>query len=404
MAIPTILFVADAVTLAHVVRPLALARQLDTGRFRVLLACDPRYGAFLEGLPFPILPLRSQPSEHFLEAAAKGRPLYDLRTLRAYVRDDLDLLASVRPDAVIGDHRLSLSVSARVAGVPYLAITNAYWSPYAEHAYPLPDLPMNRWLGIGPAQMLFRMTCPLAFAYHSIPLNRLHREHGLPSPGWDWRRPYAAADRTLYADAEELIPTFGRPPSHAYLGPVSWSPNMELPTWWNDLPADRPLIYATLGSSGPAGLLARVLEALADMPVMVVASTAGRDEGIRVPDNTRLLAFAPGDKLAARADMLICNGGSLSAYQALAAGKPLIGIAAHMDQHLSMRYVEKAGVGLKLRSDRLETQAIKQAVQRLLSDAGARARAGTLAQAIATYNPAQRLTAILNEVLPHGLH
>lgn len=397
----TVLFVADAVTLAHVARPAALARALDPARFDVVLACDPRYQRFLEGLPFPVRAIRSQPSERFLRAAATGSPLYDTQTLRDYVRDDLALLESVRPDTVVGDHRLSLSVSARVAKVPYLCIINAYWSPYAETVSPVPELPLNRWLGTAAAQTVFNLVRPLAFAYHSLPLNRVRREYGLPALGWDWRGPYTDADRTLYADAQELVPTQGLPASHTYLGPVSWSPAVALPPWWENLPVDRPLIYVTLGSSGHPGLLGRILDALADLPVNVVATTAGRSEVDSPPVNARLLDYAPGDKLMQQADLMICNGGSLTVYQALAAGKPLIGIAAHMDQHLSMHFVEKAGVGTKIRTEHLDTKRIRTATLRLLSDSQARQRAAELAHAVSNYDPAQRLAQILDEVMDH---
>lgn len=401
---PTILFVADAVTLAHVARPVALAQGLDPTQFNVVLACDPRYQAFLEGLTFPTRPIRSLSGEQFLQAAARGRPLYDTATLRQYVCDDLTLLESVRPDAVVGDHRLSLAISARVAAVPYLAIINAYWSPYAEQASPLPDLPMNRWLGTRLGQSLFNLAWPLASAYHSLPLNRVRRDYGLPSLGWDWRHPYTDADRTLYADASELVPTYGLPKNHTYLGPVQWSPSVGLPSWWDDLPADRPLVYATLGSSGDPRLLMVALEALADLPVTVVATTAGKSMPTALPANARLLHFVPGDKLAARAELVICNGGSLSVYQALAAGKPVIGIAAHMDQHLSMRYVAKAGVGILLRSERLSTVTMREAVQRMLLDEQAKLRAREMARAIAAYAPARRLSQILEEVTGHVGH
>lgn len=399
---PTVLFVADAVTLAHVARPVALAKGLDSSQFNIVLACDPRYQALLEGLPFPILPIQSLSSERFLSAAARGNPLYDTSTLRNYVHEDLALLESVRPNAVVGDHRLSLAISARVASVPYLGIINAYWSPYAEQALPLPDLPMNRWLGTRLAQSLFNLAWPVASAYHSLPLNRVRHEYGLPSLGWDWRHPYTDADWTLYPDASELVPTRGLPPNHSYLGPVQWSPPVGLPSWWHELPTDRPLIYATLGSSGHPGLLSSVLQALADLPLTVVATTAGRAAVATPPPNARLVDYAPGDQLAARADLMICNGGSLTVYQALAAGKPLIGIASHMDQHLSMRYVELAGVGVRLRSEELDGNRLRAAVQRILSDEPARQRAQDMAGAIAAYAPARRLSQILQEITARG--
>lgn len=401
---PIVLFVADAVTLAHLARPLALAQLLDAERFEVILACDARYRRFFEHLSLPTRHLASQPSERFLRAAAQGRPLYDIATLRAYARDDLALFESVKPAVVVGDHRLSLSASARVAGVPYLGVFNAYWSPYAATRHlPLPELPYNRWLGTSLSASLFRLIWPVASAVHSWPLNRLRQDYGLSSLGTDWFRVYTDADRTLYADAAELVPTRGLPATHAYLGPVAWSPSVPLPSWWDELPSDRPLVYATMGSSGRPELLALVLEALAELPITLVATTASAT--LRAtPANVRLIDFAPGDRLAARADLVISNGGSLTVYQALSAGKPVIGIASHMDQHLSMACVEDAGVGALLRSEKLSADLLRTTVLRLLADALVRQRAQTMAHTLAAYAPGERLSELLVEVIEDAEH
>lgn len=247
------------------------------------------------------------------------------------------------------------------------------------------------------------MVWPLASAYHAAPLNRLRREYGLSSLGNDWFDVYTDADRTLYADASELVPTRGLPATHSYLGPILWSPDVALPPWWDDLPTDRPLIYATMGSSGRPDLLELVLESLADLPLIVLATTAGKPPPT-APANSRLVDFAPGDQLAARADLMICNGGSLTVYQSLAAGKPLIGIAAHMDQQLSMSCVEQAGVGIRLRSDTLSAAQIRSAVEQLLADAQARGRARDLARSIAAYAPGERLSKIIEEITTDAGH
>jgi len=397
-----VLLVADAITLAHLARPAALAAGLVPDRYDVSLAYDPRLSGFIRQPGFAELPLESMPSERFLANAARGAPLYDADTLRRYVRSDLALLESLRPDVVIGDHRLSLSVSARCAGVPYLALINAYWSPYTVRRRLLvPELPMTRVLGVSMAQGLFRAAWPIASAIQSAPLNRVRKEYGLPSLGSDWFKVYTDADRTLYVDAAELVPTRDLPASHRYLGPVMWSPDVGLPAWWADIPPDRPVIYATMGSSGRPGVLEMVLEALAGLEVSVLATTAGKSRPSSVPANAWLVDYAPGDKLAARADLMICNGGSLTVYQSLAAGKPVLGVAAHMDQQLSMSYVESAGVGCSLRSDTLTTDRLRSATDRLLNDASLRSRAGAMAGAIAGYDPVQRLTAVIEEVV-HG--
>jgi UDP:flavonoid glycosyltransferase YjiC (YdhE family) len=215
-----VLFVAEAVTLAHVARPAVLIASLDRDRYEPYLACDTRYDRLLQ-VACPRRPIRSIPSVQFLDALAKGSRLYDVETLRDYVQEDMTVLDEIRPDVVVGDFRLSLSVSARLKEVPYLTISNAYWSPYRRQKYPLPEVEPMRWLGLTLGNLVFQAVRPFAFAYHTRPMNRLRRESGLASLGLDLRRIYTDADYTLYADLPAL-----RCPSTAHPTTMSsWDPS-----------------------------------------------------------------------------------------------------------------------------------------------------------------------------------
>lgn len=380
-----ILFLAEAVTLAHVARPIALARALDPSRHSVAIACDSRYQKFLTGGPWQNLPLTSIPSERFLRALADGAPVYDAATLRAYVCDDLALIERFEPDLIVGDFRLSLSISARLANVPYATITNAYWSPFfrVDH-FPLPSLPITKRLPLPLAQALFRLAQPLAFRLHCQPLNQVRREHGLPSLGSDLRRVYTDADFTLYADIPSLFPMDALPPTHHYLAPILWSPPVTLPDWWARLPGDQPVIYVTLGSSGQARLLPTVFEALADLPVTVIAATAGAPTAPPLPANVRVADYLPGTEAARRAQLVICNGGSLTSQQALAAGVPVLGIAGNMDQFLNMNPITAAGAGLTLRADRLTATAVRHCARQLIDTPAPPAAAKAIARDMAS--------------------
>jgi UDP:flavonoid glycosyltransferase YjiC (YdhE family) len=393
-----VLFVAEAVTLAHVARPIALARGLDPARFEAILAVDPRDQAPWKDLAIPVRPIASIPGERFRDALARGRVLYDVETIRAYVRDDLELIRETAPDVVVGDFRLSLSVSTRVTNTPYVAITNAYWSPYARQAFPRPELPLAGGLGLPIASMLFRMARPLAFAYHTRPLNQVRREYGLPGLGFDLRRIYTDADYTCYADVPEMVPTFDRPDHHRYLGPILWSPAVAPPPWWPDVPGDRPVIYVTLGSSGRGELLSAVVDALAGLPVFVLAATLGRSHPDPIPGKVWVADFLPGHEAASRARLVICNGGSPTTHQALAAGTPVLGLASNMDQHLNMEAVQRLGAGILLRSEHSDPRAIRAAVTRMLDDANYRWAAAGLAEVFAAYDAPNRFQALLSEV------
>lgn len=393
-----ILFVAEAVTLAHVARPAALAQGLDRSRYDVMLAVDPRAQRFVAPLGVPVQAIPSIPSEQFLEKLRRGAPVYDLATLRGYVREDLALIAEQKPDAVVGDFRLSLAISARVAKVPYFSITNAYWSPYARVRFALPDLPLAR-LGVPLGTMVFRLGLPIGFRLHAMPMERLRREYGLPSLRHDLRRVYTDADQTLFADVPELVPTEALPPNCHFLGPILWSPPVPLPDWWAELPPNRPLIYVTAGSSGRANLLSTVLEGLADQPVTIIAATAGRGRPEHVPPNAWVADYLPGEAAALRASLVVCNGGSPATHQALAAGTPVIGLASNLDQHLNMAAVERAGAGKLLRAERVTPALVRATVASMLAQPSFRAAAATLRDVFARYPAHERFHQIIDRTL-----
>lgn len=372
---------AEAVTLAHVARPIALARAIAPAGHELMLACDPRYAAFTADDLWQRQDIRSIPGAQFNEALAKGKPVYDFDTLNGYVAEELRLIEAFKPDVVVGDFRLSLSVSARLAGVPYMAITNAYWTPQYAGGYALPVIPLSCALPLPLANALFHTFRPLAFIPHCQPMNRLRRHYKLPPLGNNLRRVYSDADHQLIPDLAPLYPLEGPSETHSQIGPLMWSPSVPLPAWWDE-PVDAELgsVYVTMGSSGNTSLLPMILEALADLPVRVLASTAGAPMPRHIPANARAATYLPGDAATQRSRLVISNGGSLSTQQALAAGIPTLGIASNMDQFLNMAPIETVGAGATLRADRLSTANIRRTAETLLRSEAATAAAARLQQ------------------------
>jgi UDP:flavonoid glycosyltransferase YjiC (YdhE family) len=397
-----VLFVAEAVTLAHVARLAALAGALDATRFEVCLACDARYNHVLGRLPFPVRALETIPTERFFRAIAQGSPIYDADTLAGYVAADRRLMHEFGSHAVVGDFRLSLGISARLAGVPYLNVSNAYWSPYAMLRYPVPDIPLVRMVGPGLAQRLFNIARPLAFALHAHPLNVARRRFGLPPLPADLRHVYTEADQVLYADVPELVPTRGMPAHHHFIGPIAWTPRVPLPDWWHDPPADRPIVYVTLGSSGLAARLPDIVTALSELPVSLLVASAGRPVPASLPGNVWVSDFLPGDLAAKRSALVVCNGGSPTSYQGLAAGVPVIGLASNLDQYLNMSLIADAEAGILMRAACATRADIQAAARRCLASGEMKARAVSLQAAIKRRDATAIFPRLLEQLLEQG--
>lgn len=389
------MFVAEAVTLAHMARPLALSQALENSGCELDFACNPHFHWLMKDFGGSVHALDSIDSARFLDSLARGRPVYDEATLNRYVADDLSLLGRLKPDLVVGDFRLSLSVSARLAGVPYLAISNAYWSPHVRQHYPLPEHPLARRLGVTTAQALFCMARPAVFALHTLPLNRVRQHHGLPSLGFNLNRVYTDADHVLYADVPEMFSMRGLPGNHHFLGPVLWVPPVPKPDWWPRIPLDRPAIYVTLGSSGQARLLSPVLEALAGLPVTALVAGGGQSLPVALPDNALVADYLPGTEAARLAKLVICNGGSPTSHQALAAGVPVLGLPSNLDQFLNMQAVEANEAGLLLRADRADAMRIRLAAERILTTAAYTQAARRIADIFSHYPAGPRFRQVI---------
>lgn len=393
-----VLFVSENVTLAQIVRLVALADTLDPVRYEVHFAASDFPDFIFAGRPWRKWPLYTLPAEKVFKAVEAGKRLYGRGTLGRYIDADRKVIDEVKPDLVVGDLRWSLTVSAPRAGVPHAALINAYWSPNARReAFPLPDHPIVRWLGEDMAARHFPKALPFVFKHFAAPLDHHRAKHGLPRIG-NLLDLLMAGDHVLFADTPGLAPLTRQQPHEHYLGPVLWAPRAPLPAPWRE-PAKRPRVYVTLGSSGLLKLLPATLQALAARPVDVLLSTAGRLELNETPPNVQAVDYVDGDEACKAADVVITNGGSSTGYQALAHGRPVVGIPSNFDQYLASQAMQAAGAGRTIPSRQLTPERLGAELDEVLGKDTYRGAAGTIATEMARYPVSQRFPAFVETAL-----
>lgn len=393
-----VLFVAENITLAQVVRLATLARGLPRDEYEVHFACSDFDPLIFEGTEFQRWPLHTIDKEQGFKSLAKGERLYDVKTLERYVADELRVMDQVKPHVVVGDFRLSLAVSAPLRGVHCASLINAYWSPYAvRESWPVPDHPIVRLVGVERAEKYFPQALPKVFGHFAAPLNAVRKRHGLAEFA-TLSEQLCFGDSVLYPDIPELCPLAAdAPASHHFLGAVQWSPKVSAPP---SLGADEslPVVYVTLGSSGDVVALPTVLAGLDGLPIRGVLATAGR-AAPRVPSNFVAAELVPGELLASQALFVVTNGGSSTGYQALAAGVPVLGVPSNLDQYLAMQAISRAGAGITLRSGGLRQEEVRQAAVRLLDARPMKRAAEALSAHFAAYDSQKRFQSWLSNLL-----
>lgn len=382
-----ILFIGEAVSLAHIGRPAMLAGWARAAGYDVFFACGPTYDNVVRAEGLEPIPLKTISPKTFYARLAKGKFFYTTQEIEEYVRAELKLYARLRPDLVVGDFRLSLSVSTALAGVPFLPLVNAHWSPGIDCKLPPPNAAPFKFLPHGLREAFFACLRPVAFRVFAAPLNRVRKRVGLPTLN-DFRRHYTAGTWCAYLDLPELFPMDAPPEGHFFLGPLAWRPrNLPQPRL-GELGRKRPLAYVTMGSTGDARTLPNILRALLELGFDIALS--GVDDTHfdvlrrQLPElSGRCFHAALFDprRVLRRARVTVCHGGSGTVQQSLQAGVPVLCLTVNPDQLLVSRAVTQKGAGAVLTADRVTVKRMRAALAPFLVHGGYAESARRLARA-----------------------
>ncbi len=287
------------------------------------------------------------------------------------------LLEELRPDVVVNDIlTLAPALAAEKAGAP--------WATLIPHVYPeheaglpffafggalLPRTQLGRWLWTAPLPLLEaglrQGRAEMNGEREKAGLAPLERFHG------------GTSDRLALVATYPQLEYPRAWPSHVHVtGPMEFETpyeDVELPD------GDGPLVLvAPSTAQDPDCRLVRVaLEALADEPVRVLATTNGHmpRQGIEVPANARLYGWLRYSQAMAAADLVVCHGGHGTVARALGAGVPVLCCPAVGDMAENGARVGWAGVGLALPWRLLGRASLRVAVRRILGDPRFRERA-----------------------------
>jgi UDP:flavonoid glycosyltransferase YjiC (YdhE family) len=397
-----ILAMPDGNWLSHVSRVLEIAKALRGMGHRVRFAAEGSYTKLPRDAGFEVQPVKTLDPQRALKCSRSGRAnwlTYEL--LSEHVEEERRLFDRLRPDLVLGDFRLSLSTSCELAGVPLAVLLNAAWTNYYAVRLKAPEhLGVTRLLGKPLTTWLMPAIKHLILKADAGPFNRLRRELGL-APRTNvfdlWR-----GDLNLLLDIPEYGPTRNLPPNYHYVGPVIWEPDISVPPWLERLDPHRPTVYFTMGSTGNPRFFTEAIEAFGGSEYQCLVTTAGLAQLRHVPDNFFVTDYAPGSKFMKRSDVVVCQGGNGTIYQAFAAGVPIIGIPTMHEQEFNLDRVESLGVGIHLSELRYRRADLVKAVRKILSETRYKENARRYQEVLSRYNGPRTGAQLIDAFLQHA--
>ncbi len=201
-------------------------------------------------------------------------------------------------------------------------------------------------------------------------------------------------------------------PQVHFVGPLSDAPSGQddggdLPSWWGDVVSSgRPVVHVTQGTANtdPRELLLPTLRALADLDVLVVATTGGPAVGALgvLPENARAAEFIPHAALLAHVSVMVTNGGYGGVLAALSHGIPLVVGGGTQDKPEVANRVQFAGAGINLHTGRPTEGDVRRAVHRVLTDPRFRRRAEVVAADIAHHRGARAAADLIETLVDTG--
>ena len=373
-----VLVIGDSISLAHVARAMVAARMLAAAGRQVVFATGAAHQTLARQEGFEPREIHCEPPERALAAIRRGSHIFDLETVERYVSADLALIEDVGPELIVADFRLSLNISAEVAGVPYWNILNGYMTHYyAASQEPPETFPLTRLLGRRVSRRFFPMLKRWVLRYYAWHFNRARRRRGL-KPAGDIFRIMESPHANLIADLPEFVPCANLPANYRYVGPLIWEPNVPEPEWLGRLDTARPCVYVTMGSTGEGAAFRRIIAALVAAGYQVLTTTGGQIEGL--PAGVFAAKFAPGSALARRSVATVCHGGSLTIYQSLRERAPVIAIPTFHDQEINAERLDATGFGARLSALRWNARQLTALAERVQEPEFQRRAAAAAAQ------------------------
>ncbi len=319
---------------------------------------------------------------------------HEIADLRAAIDEEEPDLILIDPNAT------SASALAEASGLP--------WAHYIPYPHPVQARGVPAFgPGFAPS------TSPLggfrdaaadrvkeaAYASALTRYNARRRSLDLPAldryEEWLLRAPIA-----LQFSAEPFEYPRAWPENSRLVGPALWEPPAAEPEWL--AAEERPivLVNASTEFQDDAVLIGTALEAFADSPYLLVATTAAHDPSrFKAPANAIVERFIPHGPILRRAAAVISHGGMGTTQKALASGVPVCVVPFIRDQFEVARRVEHCGAGTiltprKLRADRLrravdETIDCRPAAERVRDAFAAAGGAEAAADALETLLPAR---------------
>lgn len=322
-----------------------------------------------------------------VDRGEKFAPAFTGAELIQRVNSEIACLNELKPTAVVTGSYVTIPVTCRVLNIPLVWVVQSTWLPEffchgagkTDHLKPAPLKTVIDWF------VLRFINFWIKYGFLN-PINGAAKHFGVP--GYDSIFEFWRGDISLVAEPPEFSGV-QLPPNHTFIGPLIPQDEFPLPLEISAIPRDKPLIYFAMGSSGTPEIVANILESFAGKPYRVIAPVKFQLElvsGVHIPANVLVTDWVPAIEVNKMADLAVIHGGIGTVMGAALAGKPVVGVGMQMEQVANLACLERLGFAIRVGKSRDPSAKVQSAIQKLMHDETARAKATAFAKTVAHWD------------------
>ena len=245
----------------------------------------------------------------------------------------------------------------------------------------------------------------MAARRHDRQFNTMRAEFGLPPI----RNSFLESTVSPFLVLALLPPEFEYPrpawPSHMHFaGPSLWDRphDYAVPAWLEDLPGERPFVYATIGtvqSIYQSTFFGTLFEAARGLDADVVVTTGGNLADLPAPPaNVRVERYVPNSVIIPKAHAVLHHGGVSSTLGTLLHGKPAVVAPFAHDQPDNAQRLRWLGAGTAVDPYTATSAELRAAIASVLASTGIQEDAAALGERLRQYDAGQTGAVLLERL------
>ncbi|MEO1373923.1 MAG: nucleotide disphospho-sugar-binding domain-containing protein [Cyanobacteria bacterium J06635_10] len=364
-----ILIIPSSIGLSHLTRLILIALELQNNGAEIAFAFKEN-NQILKHYDFQFFPVSDAVITDFNSNVFAA---FTPSLIEECVKDEIKVIETFKPDAIIGDFRLTAAISSQITQIPYISVVNGYMTDYFN--------PVDVMISKEEQPLKHKAASIASKAIQSAQKRNLATNFRTVAQKYQLKNlvylyDFLTGDLNLIADLPEFCYLENLPQNFRYIGALIWEGfNHTVPNYLKKINtkinSSKQLIYATTGNTGKEKLIQLVIDAFGnDNSYEVILTTGAFIHPDALPNiyNIHVAKFLPGSQIIKQSQVVIHCGGNGTTYQDLSQGIPAVVIPFNNDQNINAWLIKKHKLGIPLSPSELTGNQLKLAVKKVVEN------------------------------------